>query len=133
MRTDDQRNHDQIAKVKQLLDADKSGAEVARVLGLTPQRVSKIIKDYLPASYSGRKATPKVATHSGKTAKAGGKLRRGKLQVVCYPRPKTKAVLVNLAKRAKLPLANYLVLSGLEAGGGTSKIPVAELNEILRA
>jgi hypothetical protein len=130
MRTDDQRNHDQIAKVRELLDAGKSGAEAARALQLTPQRVSRIIKDYLPASYAGRKG--KAAIHSGKTAKPGGKLRRGKLQVVCYPGPKTKPVLVSLAKKAKLPLANYLVISGLERGEATGRIPVAELNKLLR-
>lgn len=131
MRTDDQRNGKQIAQVKQLLDAGSSAAAAARALNLSRQRVAQIIKDYLPTSYAGRRT--RTAAHSGKAAQAGGKLVRGRLQVVCYPRPKTKAVLVQAAKKAKLPLANFLVLSALESAGATNKIPESELNALLRA
>lgn len=52
----------------------------------------------------------------GKRAQTGGKkLKRGAaIQVVCYPRPITKAMLVHASHMANRPLSSFLILSSLK-------------------
>src|SRR5438309_2214629 len=46
--------------------------------------------------------------------KTGTKLKRGSaVQIMCYPRPKTKAVLVEASSKANRPLSSFMVLASL--------------------
>jgi hypothetical protein len=47
--------------------------------------------------------------------KTGTQLKRGlAVQVVCYPRPKTKAVLVEASRKAKRALSSFMILASLK-------------------
>ena len=63
-----------------------------------------------------------------KAKKKGTRLRRGAaVQVVCYPRPKTKAVLVEASRRARRSLSSYMVLASLKEAASTQRCKVSEL------
>ena len=48
--------------------------------------------------------------------KTGTKLARGKvLQVMVYPRPKTKGALVEASREMSLPLSSFMILAALKA------------------
>ena len=47
--------------------------------------------------------------------KKGTKLKRGAaVQVVCYPRPRTKAVLVEASRKANRALSSFMILASLK-------------------
>ena len=47
--------------------------------------------------------------------KRGTKLKRGAaVQVVCYPRPKTKAALVEASRKANRALSSFMILASLK-------------------
>jgi hypothetical protein len=47
--------------------------------------------------------------------KRGTQLNRGlAVQVVCYPRPKTKAALVEASRKAKRSLSSFMILASLK-------------------
>jgi hypothetical protein len=60
--------------------------------------------------------------------KRGTKLRRGAaVQVVCYPRPKTKAVLVGASRKAKLSLSSFMVMASLQQAATIEKCKIKDL------
>ena len=65
----------------------------------------------------------------GPRAKKGGtKLKRGAaVQVVCYPRPKTKAVLVEASRKAKRTLSSFMVLAALKEAAATQGREITDL------
>jgi hypothetical protein len=51
--------------------------------------------------------------------KAGTKLTRGAaLQVMVYPRPRTKGVLVAASREVDRPLSSFLIMARPDGGGG---------------
>ena len=77
---------------------------------------------------------------SGRKAQtAGKKLKRGAaIQVVCYPRPITKAMLVHASRMANRSLSSFLILSGLAEAARLKGlhiddlVPPDELDQYLR-
>jgi hypothetical protein len=75
----------------------------------------------------------------GKRAKKRGtKLKRGAaVQVVCYPRPKTKAVLVEASRKANRALSSFMILASLKEAAAingceiAAMIPPEELEQYL--
>ena len=70
--------------------------------------------------------------------KRGTQLKRGlAVQVVCYPRPKTKAVLVEASRRSKRALSSFMVLASLKEAAAmrgckiSDLIPADELGQYL--
>lgn len=68
----------------------------------------------------------------------GTKLKRGAaVQIVCYPRPVTKAALVKASWKARQPLSSFMILASLEKAAILSKrkvtqlVPQAELRRYL--
>jgi hypothetical protein len=68
--------------------------------------------------------------------KKGTKLKRGAaVQVVCYPRPKTKAVLVDASRKANRALSSFMILASLKEAAViqrcklTDLIPLDELQQ----
>jgi hypothetical protein len=60
--------------------------------------------------------------------KRGTQLKRGlAVQVVCYPRPKTKAVLVEASRRSKRALSSFMVLASLKEAAAIQGCEVADL------
>ena len=60
--------------------------------------------------------------------KVGTKLKRGAaVQVVCYPRPKTKAVLVEASRRVKRSLSSFMVLSSLKEAAAIHRCEICDL------
>ena len=49
------------------------------------------------------------------------------MQVVCYPRPKTKAVLVEASWKAKRSLSSFMVLASLKEAAAIKKCEIADL------
>jgi hypothetical protein len=76
--------------------------------------MSKTVENMKPPGYRARKV--------------GTKLKRGAaVQVVCYPRPKTKAVLVEASRKAKRSLSSFMVLSSLKEAASIDGRDIAEL------
>jgi uncharacterized protein (DUF1778 family) len=65
----------------------------------------------------------------GVIAKPGGKpLKRGQaLQVVCYPRPKTKAVLVAASRASGISLSSFLILAALKQAAALQNCEISTL------
>jgi hypothetical protein len=60
--------------------------------------------------------------------KKGTKLKHGAaLQVMVYPRRKTKGVLVDAAREMELPLSSFLVLAGLKQAAALQGRDIASL------
>jgi hypothetical protein len=60
--------------------------------------------------------------------KRGTKLKRGAaVQVVCYPRPRTKAVLVEASRDAKRSLSSFMVLASLKEAAAIKGCTIADL------
>jgi hypothetical protein len=60
--------------------------------------------------------------------KKGTKLQRGKaMQIVCYPRPKTKAVLVEASWKAKRSLSSFMVLASLKEAAAIQECEIKDL------
>jgi hypothetical protein len=60
--------------------------------------------------------------------KKGTKLKRGAaVQVVCYPRPKTKAVLVEASRKAKRSLSSFMILASLKEAAVIQRCDVKDL------
>jgi len=71
--------------------------------------------------------------------KKGTRLGRGAaVQVVCYPRPKTKAALVEASRKVQQALSSFMIRASLEKAAMlqrceiTDLIPQAELRQYLR-
>jgi hypothetical protein len=63
-----------------------------------------------------------------KAKKSGTKLKRGRaLQVMTYPRSKTKAVLVEAARRANVSLSSYMVLASLKEAAHDQEREISDL------
>ena len=76
--------------------------------------MSKTVENMKPPGYRARKV--------------GTKLKRGAaVQVVCYPRPKTKAVLVEASRTAKRSLSSFMVLSSLKEAAAIQGCEIAGL------
>jgi hypothetical protein len=75
----------------------------------------------------------------GKRAQTiGTKLKRGAaVQIVCYPRPHTKAALVEASRRVKMSLSSFMVLASLKEAAViqgcnlTDLVPPEELRQYL--
>ena len=60
--------------------------------------------------------------------KRGTQLKRGlAVQVVCYPRPKTKAVLVEASRRSKRALSSFMVLASLKEAAAMQGCKISDL------
>jgi hypothetical protein len=60
--------------------------------------------------------------------KVGTRLKRGAaVQVVCYPRPKTKAVLVGASRRANRSLSSFMVLASLKEAAAIQGCEIEDL------
>lgn len=60
--------------------------------------------------------------------KTGTRLKRGAaVQVVCYPRPKTKAVLVEASRKAKRSLSSFMVLASLKEAAAIQGREITDL------
>jgi len=58
----------------------------------------------------------------------GTKLKRGAaVQIVCYPRPKTKAVLVKASWKARQPLSSFMILASIEKAATLNKCEITQL------
>lgn len=58
----------------------------------------------------------------------GTKLKRGAaVQVMCYPRPRTKAVLVQAARKAKRSLSSFIVMAALKEAASIGCCEVEDL------
>lgn len=76
----------------------------------------------------------------GKRAQATGtKLKRGAaVQIVCYPRPVTKLILVEAARKSNRSLSSFIILSALEEAARIKGVhvdqivPPEELKQYLR-
>lgn len=120
------RKEQQIQRIKELLDLKKSRSEIVDELGISRQRVAKIIKDYLPQYQTVKQTADKPHRLGGRPLTTKGTPRKygsGKLQVMTYPAKNTKAVLARAAKAAGMPLSKYLLLAGLEKAAGSTKVP----------
>ena len=65
----------------------------------------------------------------GRRAQTGGKkLKRGAaIQVVCYPRPVTKAMLVDASHMANRSLSSFLILASLKEAAAIKGVSVEDL------
>jgi hypothetical protein len=60
--------------------------------------------------------------------KTGTKLARGRaVQVMCYPRRKTKGVLVEAARDVNRPLSSFMIMASLKAAAALHGCEVADL------
>jgi hypothetical protein len=60
--------------------------------------------------------------------KVGTKLRRGAaLQVMTYPRPKTKKILVEVARELNRPLSSFMILASLRAAAALRGCKLTDL------
>jgi len=60
--------------------------------------------------------------------KRGTRLKRGAaVQIVCYPRPKTKAVLVGAARNAKRSLSSFILLASLKEAASMQGCEMSKL------
>ena len=71
----------------------------------------------------------KVEKAPGVRAKKGGsKLKRGEaVQVMCYPREKTKSLLVEASRELNLSLSSFMVLSSLKEAAALRGCDIADL------
>jgi hypothetical protein len=67
--------------------------------------------------------------HPGKAASVQGtKLKRGAaVQVMCYPRPQTKAVIVEASRKANRSLSSFMILASLKEAAAIRGVTIAEL------
>lgn len=65
----------------------------------------------------------------GRRAQTGGKkLKRGAaVQVVCYPRPITKAMLVHASRMANRSLSSFMILASLKEAAAIKGCSVEDL------
>ena len=60
--------------------------------------------------------------------KTGKKLKRGAaVQVVCYPRPKTKAALVEASRKTNRALSSFMILASLKEAAVIQRCGVEDL------
>jgi hypothetical protein len=60
--------------------------------------------------------------------KTGTKLKRGAaLQVMVYPRPRTKGVLVAASRDVNRPLSSFMIMAGLTAAAALNGCEIADL------
>lgn len=60
--------------------------------------------------------------------KRGTRLKRGAaVQVVCYPRPKTKAALVEASRKANRSLSSFMVLASLKEAAAIQGREITDL------
>jgi len=60
--------------------------------------------------------------------KIGTRLKRGAaVQIVCYPRPRTKAVLVDAARKAKRSLSSFMLVASVEKAASIECCRVEDL------
>jgi len=70
----------------------------------------------------------KMKASGVRAKKRGTKLKRGAaVQIVCYPRPKTKAVLVHASRQVKRSLSGFMVMASLRTAAAIQGCSVEDL------
>lgn len=63
-----------------------------------------------------------------RAGKMGTRLKRGAaVHVMCYPRPRTKAVLVQAARKAKRSLSSFILMAALKEAASIGRCKVEDL------
>ena len=70
----------------------------------------------------------KMKTPGVRAKKTGTKLKHGAaLQIVCYPRRRTKAVLVEASREVDRPLSSFMIMASLRAAAALQGREIADL------